>query len=148
MDPLSITTGVFSLLATCVKTGMILNDFYDSAAIADTKVKALLTELESFTQVLRLMKDTLEQENIQTSFQATGHIGNHFSNLATSIQDGQETLLQLQEEIKKVNKSVSLLDGARKYLRLRSASDEIAAYQQQIRSYRDTLQLTLQTVIL
>jgi archaellum component FlaC len=148
MDPLSITTGVFSLLAACVKTGMILNDFYDSAAIADTKVKALLTEVESFTQVLRLMKDTLEQENIQTSFQATGHIGNHFSNLATSIQDGQETLLQLQEEIKKVNKSVSLLDGARKHLRLRSASDEIAAYQQQIRSYRDTLQLTLQTVIL
>lgn len=38
--------------------------FYDSAAIADTKVKGLLTEVESFTQVLCLMKDTLEQENI------------------------------------------------------------------------------------
>lgn len=127
---------------------MILKDFYDSAAIADTKVKGLLTEVESFTQALRLMKDTLEQENIQISFQATGYIGNHLNNLATSIQNGQETLLQLQEIIEKVNKSVSLLDGARKHLRLRSAADEIAVYQQQIRSYRDTFQLTLQAVIL
>jgi RNA binding exosome subunit len=127
---------------------MMLKDFYDSAAIADTKVKGLLTEVESFTQVLRLMKETLEQEKVQTSFQATGHIGNHLSNLATSIRDGQETLLQLQETIERVNKSVTLLDGARKHLRLRSAADEIAIYQQQIRSYRDTLQLTLQTVIL
>lgn len=148
MDPLSLTTGVLSLLAACVRTGMMLKDFYDSAAIADTKVKGLLTEVESFTQVLRLMKETLEQEKVQTSFQATGHIGNHLSNLATSIRDGQETLLQLQETIERVNKSVTLLDGARKHLRLRSAADEIAIYQQQIRSYRDTLQLTLQTVIL
>jgi hypothetical protein len=27
------------------------------------------------------MKDTLEQENIKASFQATGHIGNHLNNL-------------------------------------------------------------------
>jgi hypothetical protein len=49
MDPLSITTGVLSLLAACVRTGMMLKDFYDGAAIADTKVKGLLTEVESFT---------------------------------------------------------------------------------------------------
>jgi hypothetical protein len=128
MDPLSVTTGVFSLLAVCIRTGTILKDFYDNAAIADTKVKGLLTEVESFTQVLQLMKDTLEQENIKASFQATGHIGNHLNNLGI--------------------KSVGLLDCARKHLRLRSAADEIAVYQQQIRSYRDTLQLTLQTVIL
>jgi hypothetical protein len=81
MDPLSVATGVFSLLAVCIRTGTILKDFYDNAAIADTKVKGLLTEVESFTQVLRLMKDTLEQENIKASFQATGHIGNHLNNL-------------------------------------------------------------------
>jgi len=148
MDPLSVMTGVFSLLVVCIRTGTILKDFYDNAAIADTKVKGLLTEVESFTQVLQLMKDTLEQENIKASFQATGHIGNHLNNLGISIRDGQKTLLQLQETVEKVNKSVGLLDGARKHLRLRSAADEIAVYQQQIRSYRDTLQLTLQTVIL
>jgi len=148
MDPLSITTGVFSLLAACVKTGIILKNFYDSVAIADTKVKGLLTEVESFTQVLHLMKDTLEQENIQTSSQATGHIDDRLKFLATSIQNGQETLLQLQETIEKVNKSVSVLDSARKHLRLRSAADEIAMHQQKIRSYRDIFQLIMQAVIL
>src|ERR1700759_1209640 len=141
MDPISITTGILSLLAACVRTGMILKGFYDRAAIADTKVKGLLTEVESFTQVLHVMKETSEEENIGTSFQTTGHIGNHWNYLATSMRDGQETLLQLQETIERVNKSVSLLDGVRKHLRLRSAAEEIFIYQQKIRSYKDTLQL-------
>jgi hypothetical protein len=148
MDPLTITTGVLALLGTCLQTALALKDFYDGADIADTKVKGLLTEVESFTQVLRMMKETLEQENIKSSLQATGHIGNHWNNLATSITDGQNTLLQLQQTLERVNRSVSAFDGARKHLRLKSAADEIATYQQQIRSYRDTLQLSLQTVIL
>lgn len=148
MDPISIAAGVFSFLAASIKTGLVLKEFYDNVAFADTKVQGLITEVESFTQVLRLMNDTLEQENIQSSLRATGHIGNHLTNLATSIEDGQQTLSQLQETLERVNKSVGLLDGTRKHLRLRGAADEISVYQGQIRSYRETLQLTLQTIIL
>lgn len=147
-DPLSITAGVLGLLGICVKVGSALKDFHDGADIADAKVKGLLTDVESFTQVLHLMKDTFGQERIQASFQATGHIGNHWNNLSISINDGQNTLLQLQETLEKVNKSVSILDGARKHLRLKGASEEIGIFQLQVRSYRDTLQLSLQTVIL
>jgi hypothetical protein len=148
MDPLSITTGVLGLLATCVKVGSGLKEFYDGASFADTKIKGLLTDVESFTQVLRLMKDIFEQEQIQASFQATGHIGTHWKTLSTSIQDGQGTLSKLQETLERVNKSVNVLDGPRKHLRLKGASEEIGNYQLQIRSYRDTLQLSMQTVIL
>jgi hypothetical protein len=148
MDPLSITTGVLGLLGTCINVGLALKDFYDGASFADTKVKGLLSEVESFTQVLRLMKDTFEQEQIQTSFQITGHIGTHWKTLSTSIQDSQNTLSKLQETLERVNKSVSVLNGSRKLLRLKGASEEIGNYQLQIRSYRDTLQLSLQTVIL
>lgn len=148
MDPLSITTGILALLGVCVTTGVALKEFYDGVATANVKVKGLLTDVESFTQVLRLMKDTLEQESMQSSLQSTGHIGNHWNNLSTSIRDGQSTLRQLQETIEKANKSVSLLDGPRRHLRLKAAADEIAVYQQQIRSYRDALQLSLQTAIL
>jgi hypothetical protein len=95
MDPLSITAGVMTLLGVCNKTGTILKEFYDGAAIADTKVKGLLTDVESFIQVLELMNDTLKQENIQALLHATGHISNHLNNLEASIQDGQKTLLQL-----------------------------------------------------
>src|SRR5277367_2356454 len=117
MDPLSITAGVLGLLGTCIKTGTALKDFYDGAAIADTKVKGLLTDVENFTQVLRLMNDTLGQEGIRSSLQSTGHIGNHWNYLSTSIRDGQNTLLQLQETLEKVNINVRLLDGPRKHLR-------------------------------
>ena len=148
MDPVSITTGVLALLQVCITTGRALKAFYDGGSLADTKVRGLITDVESFTQVLRLMKDTLEQENVRSSLEATGHIGNHWKSLSTTIQDSQQMLTQLHQTIDKVNKSVSLLDGPRRNLRLKAAADEIAVYQQQIRSYRDTLQLSLQTVTL
>jgi hypothetical protein len=147
MDPLSIITGVVGVLAVSVQVVDSLNSFYNASALADTKVRGLLTDVESFTQVLQMMKDTLERKQIQTSMQSTGHIGNHWTNLSTCLEDGQNTLDELKETLEKVNKSVSVLDGPRKHLRLRSALDEIGVFQQQIRSYRDTMQLSLQTVI-
>ncbi|KAE9382152.1 hypothetical protein N431DRAFT_17323 [Stipitochalara longipes BDJ] len=147
MNPLSITAGVLGLLGTCVKVGSTLKDFYDGASFADTKVKGLLTDVEIFTQVLQLMKITFEQDQIRSSIEITGHIDDHWVFLATSIQDVQNTLLQLQGTLERVNKSVNMLDGARKHLRLKSASEEIGNFQLQIRSYRDSLQLSLQTMI-
>ena len=147
-DPLSITTGVVALLTTCIKTGAAVKGFYDGAAIAGLKVKGLLSDVESFARALQLMKETLEQDSIQSSLNSTGHIGNHWTNLSISIQDGHHTLVQLQSTLDRVNKSVDILDGARKHLRLQGASQEIAMLQEQIRSYRDTIQLSLQTVIM
>lgn len=147
-DPLSITTGVIALLGTCVTVAGAIKDFYDGAAIVDVKVNGLLSDVESFTQVLRMMKDTLEEDKVKSSLQATGHMGSHWTNLSKSIKDGQNTLIQLQSTLDRVNKSVGVLDGARKHLRLKGAMDEITMFQQQIRSYRDTIQLSLQTVIL
>ncbi|KAL2061497.1 hypothetical protein VTL71DRAFT_6874 [Oculimacula yallundae] len=54
----------------------------------------------------------------------------------------------MEATLDKVNKNVSLLDGARKHVRLLIAADEIVMYQQQIQSYRVTLQLSLQTIVL
>ncbi|KAH6672009.1 hypothetical protein B0J14DRAFT_639956 [Halenospora varia] len=146
--PLSIVAGVVGLLAVATKAAIALKDFHDGAAIADTKVMELMADVESFMKALQLMKDTLEQEEAQASIQGTGHIGNHWKNLSQCIQDGQMTIEQLQSTLDKVNKTVSVLDGPRKHLRLKSALDEIGMYQQQIESYRDTLQLSIQTIIL
>ncbi|KUJ13920.1 uncharacterized protein LY89DRAFT_736918 [Mollisia scopiformis] len=148
MDPSSITTGAFTLLKTCFSTGLAIKDFCNGAAIADTKIKALLSEVEGLTHVLTLMDDTLGREEIKSSLQSTGHIGSHWSTLSTCIQDGQKTLLQLQEVVKKVSKSGNLFDRTRKHMRLQSASGEISVFRKQIRAYKDTLQLSLQTVIL
>ncbi|TVY16454.1 GTP-binding protein rhoA [Lachnellula arida] len=148
MDPLSVIAGVIGVLTACVQAGDALKTFYNASALADAKVRGLLTDVESFTRVLQMMKDTLEREPMQVSMQSTGHIGNHWTNLSTCMRDGRNTLDQLREILEKVSKSVSVLDGPRKHLRLRAALDEIYVYQLQIRSYRDTMQLSLQTVIL
>ncbi|KAH7314319.1 hypothetical protein BKA65DRAFT_557953 [Rhexocercosporidium sp. MPI-PUGE-AT-0058] len=147
-DPLSITTGVLALLGTCLKVGWQLKQFHDGATIANTKVQSLLTDVEGYTRVLQSMKETFGQEKIKSTLEATGHVGSHWSNLSASIRDGQDSLSQLEATLEKVNKNASVLDGARKHIRLMVAADEIVMYQQQIRSYRDTLQLSLQTVIL
>ena len=98
--------------------------------------------------MLEMMKITLEEEKIKASLQATGHIGSHWIKLSKSIKDGQSTLVKLQDTVDRVNKRVGILDGARKHLRLKAAMGEIIMFQQQIRSYRDTIQLSLQTIIL
>jgi hypothetical protein len=148
MDPLSITAGVVALLNTAVKVGWSLKEFHEGVAVVDAKIKGLMFDVENFTLVIRTIKETLEQENVQASLQATGHIGNHFKNLHQSINDGQSTLLQLAGTIERVNKSVTVLDGARKHIRLKGATEEIVVYQLQIRSCRDTLHLSLQAITL
>jgi hypothetical protein len=82
---LSITTEVFALLGTYIKIGGALKKLYDGAKSADTRIKALLSNIKSFVQTLRLIKDTLEQEKVRSSFETTGYIGNHWSNNASFI---------------------------------------------------------------
>jgi hypothetical protein len=57
-------------------------------------------------------------------------MGNHWSNLLTSVKDGQNTLVQLQSTLDRVNKTVSVLDSLRKHVRLMQALDEIGMFQQ------------------
>jgi hypothetical protein len=148
VEPLSIISGVAGLLSACVKLGFDLKQFHDGAVLANAAVKGLMTDVEGFVNVLNLMKATLEQPNVQSSLHSSGHIGNHWSNISKSIEDAGDTLARLEDTLEKVNKSVKFLDGARKHLRLKSASEEIAVFHVEIRSYRDTLQLSMQTVIL
>lgn len=144
-DPLSIVSGVLSLLSASIATGNALKAFYDGVSLANTKVQSLITEVDSFTKMLYMMKTTLEQENIQVSLRSTGHIASHVENIETSILDGQETLSSLKLILEKVQKSSNSMS---KYMRLKNAAEQIVIYRQQIQSYRETLYLTLETVIL
>ena len=148
VEPLSITTGVLSLLGVCFNVGVELKRFRDGVAVVNTTVDGLLHDVSGLEQVLESMKGTFDQANNPHPSQATGHIGNHWKNLSRSLQDGQNTLIRLQELLEGVNKSVTLLDGPRRQLRFNSAAEQIVAFRQQIQSYRDALQLSLQTIIL
>lgn len=148
IEPLSITTAIVALLTTCINTGLDIKSFIAATKVADGKIRGLLADVESFTRVLSLMSDTLGRDEVQRSFQSTGHIGNHWTILLTCIQDGQNTVSQLQATLDKVHKPVGWFDESRQHIRIQGVTAKITMFQQQIRSYRDTLQLSLQTVIL
>ncbi|KAJ0104340.1 hypothetical protein J7T55_011124 [Diaporthe amygdali] len=131
MDPLSITTAVASLIT-----------------LADKKLKSLLSEVECFKLLLEQMAITMKDINVDAGVQETGHLGNHLRSISVCITDGIALLEQMHQTVRSVGKTSRLLDGVRKHFRLQSASDEISMYHDQIRSYRDTIQLSMQTMIL
>ncbi|KAK3316809.1 hypothetical protein B0H66DRAFT_626328 [Apodospora peruviana] len=148
MDPLSIAAGVTSLIGVCAKVGLALNDVRDGANLANAKVDVLRHEIKGFTQVLELTKSTMEGADVQVAFQSTGHIGNHWRSIAAGIKDSRQTLERLHSIVEGFHKTVRVLDGTRKHFRLRLAASEITIYQQKIRTYRNTMQMSIQTVIL
>lgn len=145
MDPLSITASAASLLGVCLKVSVELKKFRQGAAGARTTVTAMLSDVKALRDVLQSMEDTFE---ILDSQPATGHIGAHWTNLSRSLQEGRGTLEQLEELLQGVNKDVSLLDSARLHIRVKSVAEQIANFRQQVQTYKDAMQLSLQTIIL
>lgn len=114
----------------------------------DTTLAGLLGDVEGFKRVLESMKETINQDEIKSNLQSTGHTGSHWKNLARSLNDGIDTLKKLHDLLDGVNKKTSLLDTQRKLIRLKSASGQIAQYRDQIQSSHTALQLSLSTIIL
>lgn len=148
MDPLSITVSVATLISTCGRLCWELKQLRSASQMADSKLNSILSEVECFKQLLHQMADTMQSINADESMQDTGHFGNHLRSISVCTADGIVVLERLHETLRSVSKSSRLLDGLRKHFRLLSVSDEISVYQSQIRSYRDTIQLSMQAVIL
>jgi hypothetical protein len=147
-DPLSITASVLTLLQVAVQVTVLVKQFRDEVNVVDATLTGLINDVDGFQRVLESMKDTFDRDDIKSDLQATGIPGNHFKNLARSLNDGASTLQQLQALLENVNKKTSILDAPRKQLRLKSSMDQIATYREQIQSYRAALQLSLSTIIL
>lgn len=145
VEPLSITATAVSLLGVCLKVSVELKRFRQGCKEARTTVTAMLSDVKGLRDVLQSMEDTFEELDSQPS---TGHIGAHWINLSRSLQDGQGTLEQLEVLLKETNKGVSFLDSARRNLRVNAVAEQIARFRQQVQTYKDAMQLSLQTIIL
>lgn len=148
MDPFSITASIVTLIQVSAQVTVLVKRFRDEVSVVDTTLDGILNDVDAFEQVLRSMKETFAQEEIQVDVQSTGHVGSHWKNLARSLSDGESTLDQLRSLLTSVNKSTSFLDAPRKQLRLKSAITQISGFREQIQSYRAALQLSLSTVIM
>lgn len=144
MDPLSITTGVLSLLGVCYTVGTELKKLYDDIDSVNETVAAILDDVKALTKVL----DTMRASFDNSPRPMTGHVGTHWENIYCSLKDGNEALGGLHEIIQEVSKETSILSEPRKHMRLKAAEGKIGQFRNQIKSFRDTLQLSMQALIL
>ena len=109
-------------------------------------ITAMLVDLRALRSVLESMETTFEEMNSDKP--ETDHIGVHWTNLFQSLEDGQQSLTGLQKVLEDANKNVKILDSARKQIRVKTVADKIVTYRQEVHTYKDTLQLSLQIIIL
>ncbi|KAL9079185.1 MAG: hypothetical protein Q9157_001936 [Trypethelium eluteriae] len=145
LDPVTIATGVGALLKSAYSITVELKAFGDSVSIVKDKLNGLLQDVEALTLVLTSMRATFEGI---TAGVGTDQIGNHWQNISRALENGKETLAQLRGCLRDINKTSRLLDTPIKQLRLNAAADRIGLFREHVQSYRDALQLSLQTVIL
>jgi hypothetical protein len=148
MDPLSITTASLSIAKICTTVCWELKEFIDGVKSAPSVIRVLLQEVEGFQTTLESLNEVLGDDRTKSTIQSSGHIGTHWMNLKICLDDASVTIESLEVTISRINKTVGVLDSTRRYMRLQSASNEIQRFQQQIRSYKDTIYVSLQTAIL
>ena len=146
-DPLSITTGVLTLLGICGKVGWQLRQFHGAAKVVDSTIEALTVDVDNLTKVLEALKDTVNVTRAGR-FEETGHIGTHWRNLSNSIASGQDVLDKLGALLERIGRETNLLSKPRMQLRFYLAADEFSRWQQRLQGYRDTIQLSMTTVLL
>jgi hypothetical protein len=152
LDPVSIVTicGVaVKLCSSIVPAVLDFRNFLEGAKHVEDAITALLREVEDFRNILETLKSTAEDPEVRVLIQASGNTGNQWYRLKLSLDDAEATLKSLEETVtQRVDKDVALLDRERKKIRLNKCRDEIVAYQQQIRSCKDLIQVVLQATIM
>ena len=134
-EPLSVATGVVSLVTVCFKVGLQLKEFKDNAVVVSATVNGLISDIEGLEAVSESMRETFQQSENEPSLNATGHIGNHWRNIARALLDSKTALVQLGGILEGVNKSARVLETSRRQLRYQAATEQIALYRQTVQSY-------------
>jgi hypothetical protein len=148
MDPVTIATTVFAIAKACAAVAGQLRDFVDGAKLAGLTINVLLENVQGFQESLEQLDSLLKDPRIKDTMHLTGTVGNHWSSLKTCLDKARGTINSLQTSITEVSKDVSLFDSARKHIRLKNAAKKIDLYQQLIRSYKDTVITSQQTLMM
>lgn len=148
MEPFSISTGVLAFISVSVKILVGLKQFKANFKEASTSINALISDISGLRRVLQAMEETFQGIDDEQAVRETGHIGTHWQNLQECLNDGHEALTDFDAMLLELNRSVKVLDETRRKLRIQSSATRIAMFRQQVRAYRDTLQMSLQAIIL
>lgn len=147
MNPLSIAASSIALVTFCAQVVGILSQFIDQANRVDDTVKAFFDEISALSRVLSSISSSFTDPALSSRIALTGHEGQHWRDVLTSMEDCRRTLERLLKILGKVrSEEKGALRRTRKQFLLNVASGEIAVLRNQILLFTQTLQISLQMI--
>jgi len=150
MDPISIATASVHLVGACAKLSGYIYTFVKQSQTVDTAVHVLDIEIKSLSDVLGSIATSFSDPLVaRVALEAqTGHEGQYWKTVKTSMDDCKGTLSNLEQILEKVGKQEagSFFGRSRKHIKLSMNLGEIDLLKQQVAAYRQTMQLALQMI--
>jgi hypothetical protein len=145
MDPLSITGFT---VTECFKAGCKIKKFIDETKNVEATIHGLHQDVNDFGHSLEVLNATLDEKTIKESAQSSGFIGNHWNHIRTSLDDANTLLSNVQTTFEEINKPASILDAARKVVRINNTSKDFMRYRERIQSFHNVINISMQSVML
>ena len=150
MDPTTIATASFNLISACARLSAHLYKHINKAKTVNTAVRVLDIEISSLSQVLGSIATSLSDplvSNVALESQ-TGHEGQYWQTVRTSLDDCKATLARLEQVLEKIGRRQvgNLFRRTGKDIKLNTNEREIDLLKQQVTAYRQTMQLALQMI--
>jgi hypothetical protein len=145
----AIVASSASLVSLCAKVSSSLNAFVIAANTVDSTVQSYRNEVEALSRVLASINTSLSDPLVQSAVRAgqTGHAGGHWRDVKRSMRDCEGTLKDFDRILDGMTRGDRAFLGlSRRKIRLDWNSGEITSLKQQIQSYKDTMQVSLQMI--
>jgi Fungal N-terminal domain of STAND proteins len=121
--------------------------YIDEVKHIDERIQVLCIEVGSLSQVLKTFTERTNDDSLDGY--RTGHEGQHWQNVARSMEDCQKTLERLTGIIEKItSKESGILRRSILVWNVNNKAEDIALCRQQVAAYRQTMQLSLQLITL
>jgi Fungal N-terminal domain of STAND proteins len=148
-EVLAIIASSASLVSWCAKVSSSLSAFVVAANNVDSTIQGYRNEVEALSRVLASINTSLSDPLVQSAVRAgrTGHAGGHWRDLKRSMNDCEGTLKNFDRILDRMTRGErGFLSLSRRQIRLDWNSGEITSLKQQIQSYKDTMQVSLQMI--
>ena len=153
MDPLSIATGAVTLASTAVSLSKAIYTLVRGVKEADNDLQALAEELRAVSVSLESVGKALKNPTLAESFKGFGlreESEKRLAHIEQIIESCRHILGQLEDLVKQVTGSNTTGNTSiRKFataLKLKFKQADLKQIRERLKSFRDVLQLELQTI--
>jgi hypothetical protein len=149
MDPLSITVATIGLATFCGQAINTLSVFAGQSSNVDFTIKTFTDEVSNLDRVLKSITISSKDRSIVSLAAGTGHEAQHWRDVLTRLGDCQSCMTRLVTILEKLESDDgNIFKRTKRQLRLSIESGEIAVLRRQIFSFTQTMQISLQMLLL